>query len=303
MKNRVKTNSIVLYNLLIVVFLFTSCERNDTHLKIENLKGTWLLAPNNYIFISDSLESASHPIDLFSFLSIDDSSKYSYYDVERTDCEYYFNLVESKYKIQKDTLSIFHKRNKEWYKFKLISLNQDTLNILNLNWNLFHGLDTVQFIREQKNYTNNPLDFDEIIIEKSRTMCNGTAYVLDKNGTLQVFESREDNKGLSETTYKISTKLTDSLFNNFKYLNFKKVSLKNHSTINSEELLKFNIYFVKGGQVIKTIEDYYISTPIEFSISYLSIIGLDLKELHRIPNKSNSETKNLVKQVFKHEWR
>ncbi len=203
---------------------------------------------------------------LYSFLndSVVDTKTFYYKDWSERDSCIASKIFDSKtkYRVSGDTLLILNSAKNIWDTIGKIRLSKDSLRVFRSN---------KEFVYRRIFYPIKPEEnFDQIIISSS--VCFGTCPVFDvsfdSEGSIYFNgEAYLDNLGFYKS--KLSLESFNEIKNNFVQADFSHLKDSYHADWTDD--FTVSVTFVKGGEIIKSIEDYGEVSPPEFVYAYQRI--------------------------------
>lgn len=186
------------------------------------------------------------------------------------------------YKIIADTLKIWNIVDSSWSSLIIKKLNYDTLTLEGL------GNDEIwRYLKIKKSYKSIS-DFDAISIfsvSSSGEYLDDLHYIDRKGNYLY---QRVESLGASPKNYcKLNNDDTDLLFSNFKYVDLNSLR-KTYISTRTGGKTSYCIFFIRKGQIVKTIIDNDMVSPDEFQWGYLPILYLR-RNIRMVSLKSEKE--------------
>lgn len=205
-----------------------------------------------------------------------------FYDYKFFDWVHQINYLGNitNYKIDSNSVKIYNLVKHQWEELKIKKLSRDSL-ILNYPTNIEY-LYIKSTNKEKFNHT-----FDEIILLNESIGKYRTDYkiILSKNSNAQIQAYNYNDKIIGNKNCIIESKLTDSIFSLFNYVNIP--SLKNEyspvdeNNFNYDSKQRTTVAFVKNNKVIKEVQIIDDSGPLELHLAYepiKSIFNLNRSE-------------------------
>jgi hypothetical protein len=202
-------------------------------------------------------------------------SKYGYFRLDTTIKDDVFLGNSGKYKVTGDSLLLSGPDNDIPEKFKILTLNGDSLK-----------LDQDSIVTTFKHYTiknNNAPAFDKIIL--STTVCFGTCpatnVMISADGTV-LFDGEAYSRVKGYHQGKISIAAYERLMNNFRQLDFDSLGTEYHSGWTDQQTIY--VTFVKDNKIYKSVLDYGQDAPYLFEWACIPLQNLyQTIPLHKLP--------------------
>jgi len=290
-----------LFTLLLIVFYLTSCKTNRDKEFRKSICGEWIFASvgsdnkkinNEFIPEKKGIDS---PLDIFYH----NYFRTGYIFYTNNLCEDKFDIsdgkvgenllgLDTKYKVENDSLNIFELTNGVWKRMKIRNIISDTLTL---------EVNDSTFIKYAKcNYKiDKTQTFDKIIVSTSPCFgdCSISSTSIDNQGDFifygQGFTTKE-GMFLSKTNKELYKRIEQ---------NFKKAdinTLHERYAVARTDAQTVTVTFIKDNKIYKTISDYgrkaprelyWAYTPVSLLYQKLSLKPFETKEHNEFP-KSNT---------------
>jgi len=198
---------------------------------------------------------------------------------------------KSKYELKNDKLILYDLSDKKYLTFKIESLNNDTLVLLDKK-------DQQIFLARKSYDLKCKETFDKILISSSG--CYGTCPIsnitINKNGQI-LFEGIKYNTVNGLFKSKIDESEFEKILKSFQIANW--INLKEKYEANHTDDETITVIFFKNGKAIKKIIDYGKYAPMEFRWAYQPLRylyqSLNLTEIHPSKDVLDENTKFFLK--------
>ena len=262
--------------ILLTVFFLTSCKTGRDEEFRKSICGEWIFAGvgSDNKKINDEFEpdkrGIDSPLDLLYFnyfrtgyiFYSNNLCEDKFFNSDRKDGK---NLlgIDTKYKVENDSLNIFNLTNSVWERMKLRNITSDTLTV-EVN-------DSTFLVYTKCNYkVDKTQTFEQIIV--STSPCFGSCSIgstsIDNEGNFifygQGFTSKE-GLFISKTNKEFYKRIEQ---------NFKKAdidTLYERYAVNWTDAQTVTVTFIKDNKIYKTISDYGRKAPREFYWAYTPV--------------------------------
>lgn len=291
--------------LLLILYNITSCQKRSVVYNSTQLQGVWMVDFDSYIS-PYSKSTNYYPIGYgvgFEFLG-DSVCDFHYGFTKKVnslneDCNVvYFGHI-TKYRLDQENLLIWNLKDQCWNKYRITALEGDTLKLYDPQlpvW-LFSTDSVITFIRKTE---TKQIDFDAVLVSQGNysefSNCPVRFVYLHKNANMlswdRVFNwEKNEFETLNFSSLSISSSGQDSLFNNFRFLDFNHISSSYQSGGTGSKVIN-TVLFLKEDKVIKTVFDIESASPDELKWGYVPLI----LSSYYLPHKS------LDKKSFKSQY-
>jgi hypothetical protein len=246
------------------LFIMLSCENKKKYDYENRILGDWVFEKENPKIKNRFYSDCGYSFEKNGICY----DKPGYYETleKNNERQTIFYGTKTKYKVIDDSLFMYSLVSKKWFSVKIDSINTKFLR-------LRFEKDVVLEFSKQNYSANEKDDFDKIIISKSP--CFGSCAINDleihKNGTV-LYNGHDYNLKNGFYTSKIQPEGFEKIETDFKKAHF--LELKNDYAIETTDLQKVSITFIKDDKIIKTITDYGRQSPKSFRITYEPIAYL-----------------------------
>jgi len=284
-----------LFTLLLIVFYLTSCKTNRDKEFRKSICGEWIFASvgsdnkkinNEFIPEKKGIDS---PLDIFYH----NYFRTGYIFYTNNLCEDKFDIsdgkvgenllgLDTKYKVENDSLNIFELTNGVWKRMKIRNIISDTLTL---------EVNDSTFIKYAKcNYKiDKTQTFDKIIVSTSPCFgdCSISSTSIDNQGNFIFYgQGYTTKEGLF--TSKTTIELYKRIEQNFKKADIDTLYIK--YAVNWTDAQTVSVTFIKDHKIYKTISDYGHKAPRELIWAYTPVSLLYQKlNLKPFANKEQNE--------------
>lgn len=264
-----------LVGIFYVLFLIKSCVPERDALDLEKIQGRWVFDSSTFPSLRGKY-AIGRTRDNCGF-RFDGQTCYldcSFFEsrLKSNVCNGMSNGYETKFLLSKDSLNIWDEKKQNWHSYLIKKLTLDSLILLNADL----GYEA-KYIRPKVNKTQNS-QFDAIIISKlffgQYMDCNEEVFYLNLNGDFY-YNSQVDvlNSG------KVNPSEADSLFANFKYINFNRLESQ-YVGGGGGDAIFYCVSFVKDNKVVKRVINEENTGPDELLIGYVPLVDFLRKVKH-----------------------
>lgn len=258
-----------LYLIFLLTFILTSCKRNTNNYD-SKIIGDWCVIEDHKQKYDEKGHAFPPPPISQNNLKLGYSFMengiyeyklgfYRYIKEDKNNNNYKLFLGnESKYDVEDDSLKLLDISSTKWNSYKIMSINSDTLTILDSEGKL------LQFLKKKKTFDQS-LKFDKVIISSSGVRYPVSNISIDKNGDVTykgLFSSYPT--GLYQS--KFDPELFTKIQNDFQKANWSQLNEYYDAGYTDGETV--SVTFVKNNKILKTITDYGKESPIEFCWAY-----------------------------------
>lgn len=173
------------------------------------------------------------------------------------------------YKLNKNILDIYFKKDSLYKTYKLTKLTNDSLVIQDT-------INKVISYYAKVKPNHNKIDFDKIIVSSSGCYgaCRVSSTIIENSGEIKFLNNRHtEQNGLFKA--KISKDDYLNFQNQFNKLNID--SLKTKYFVRATDGNTITVTFIKNGKIYKTISDYMGQSPSTFMLGYENLLYLSQK--------------------------